>query len=138
MLNSLDNDTRLFGTSTPTADRCGVCRVKDATICDDCSSFPGEFPDLETTDTDRAFQILTEAVTLYENLQNGVMMAAAAENLKSAAELTGIQPCIIQYARRFGTLRAHNVFLKKQFQAKSPESTPPTPSPPSPNVSGGE
>ena len=125
----------IIGVESPITGTCNICHHDEPVVCETCSTF--DDPAIEPTDNDRAFQILIESLSFYEDLNKGSMLAAAAENLKSAAELTGVQPTIILYAQKFGTLRAHNLFLKKQFQVQAQArertcpTTPPTPEPPS-------
>lgn len=102
---------------------CAVCEAVEAeaekfvaTLSDD--------EDIETlTDNDRALQILIEAVSLFEDLNRGKLLEVRAENLKSSAELTGVQPAIILYAHKHGPLRAHSLFLKKQFRPEPADKT---------------
>jgi len=78
-------------------------------------------PDIAYEDTmtedDRTLQLLIEAVQLFEDLNKGKVLAARAEHIEKVAELTGVQPVILTYAFKFGTLKAHKLFTKKESRS---------------------
>lgn len=66
------------------------------------------------SEDNRTLQLLIEAVQLFEDLNKGKVLAARAEHIEKVAELTGVQPVILTYAFKFGTLKAHRLFTKKE------------------------
>lgn len=96
----------------------------------------------------QALEILTEAVTLFQELNDGVVLAARAEHLEKVSKIYALQPSIILFAYKNGIPQAHNHFLKKEFRSeckgnvaspnssvpsmkmKEPPNTPTTLSPP--------
>lgn len=127
---------------SPLVSTCDIC---DAVI-DANGVIDGGFPVAEDpgpiSETEKCLEVLGDAVKLYEEANQAAMASAKAENLKTTAELTGVQPSIILYASRLGVLRAHNCFLnKKEERHGTPERhaperqmrvSPATPQPPSP------
>lgn len=69
------------------------------------------------SEDDRALRLLMEAHGLYEEMNVAAMNSAKAANVEKVAELTGVQPAILLYASRHGVMRAHKMFLKKEFQS---------------------
>lgn len=83
---------------------------------------------------DRALQILSESVETFELLNEGVMLAARAENLEKVSKLFGLQPNIILYAVKNGVISAHDMFARPEFnkkvQTKQVQTMPTTPTTP--------
>jgi hypothetical protein len=109
---------------------CDQCRADDfgilSAIDKDEDAVFNHDDDFELSDDDRALQLLIEATSLYEDLMRGVMLAARADHIEKVAELTGVQPTILLYAFKHGTLRAHRHFLKKEYRsAKETQGDPP-------------
>jgi len=75
----------------------------------------GQLEDGEDSDNDRAMSVLSEAVSLFEDLQRGCSLSLRHTHLEEVSKVSGVSPAIILYGYRHGPLRAHRLFLKKEF-----------------------
>jgi len=79
------------------------------------------------TENDKALELLTEAVDLYESLNKGLILSNMIENVEKASKFYSLQPSIILYAINNGVLTAHKTFLKQEFRCVENDITPSTP-----------
>lgn len=65
---------------------------------------------------DRALSVLSVAVNLFDDLQRGCSLTNRNTHLEEASKLTGVSPPIILYAYKYGTLQAHDLFVKEEMK----------------------
>ena len=70
----------------------------------------------DLNENDRALQLLIEATSMFRSVLRGAVLTARPDALRDISELTGVPATIIYYAYRHGVLRAHKMYLKKEFK----------------------
>lgn len=65
---------------------------------------------------DRALSVLSVAVNLFDDLQRGCSLTQRNTHLEEVSKLTGVSPPIILYAYKYGTLQAHDLFVKEEIK----------------------
>lgn len=113
---------------------CETCKAVETYLSSDASNAfdnggacdcAGEEEETELSENDRALQLLVESVHLFNEMNQGVLLSNRAEHLEKVAELTGVQPSILLFAYHHGVLRAHRLFIKKEFKESFPSKEQP-------------